>query len=91
VSSRWLVAEATVYGRVIAAWPSFALICAYELLMRQIRNSASGLQPPRGRPASAETLRIGLRVGAATARQLKNLIRASAAQSHPAHRVARAG
>jgi hypothetical protein len=43
------VAEATVYGRVIAAWPSFALIGAYELLMRQIRNSASG--PLSGRAA----------------------------------------
>jgi len=31
------VAEPTLYGRVIAAWPSLALIGAYELLMRQIR------------------------------------------------------
>lgn len=28
------VAEATPTGRVIAAWPSFALIASYELLMR---------------------------------------------------------
>src|SRR6266851_8423260 len=28
------VAQPTVTGRVIAAWPSFALIGAYELLMR---------------------------------------------------------
>jgi hypothetical protein len=28
------VAEPTVAGRVIAAWPSFALIGAYELLVR---------------------------------------------------------
>jgi hypothetical protein len=34
------VAEPTGYGRVIAAWPSFALIGAYELLMRQIRHIA---------------------------------------------------
>lgn len=34
------VAEPTVSGRVIAAWPSFALIAAYELLMRQVRRSA---------------------------------------------------
>ncbi len=35
------VAEPTVYGRVIAAWPSFALIGAYELLMRQVRIRAA--------------------------------------------------
>lgn len=27
-------------GLVIPAWPSFALIAAYELLMRQVRRSA---------------------------------------------------
>jgi|SRR5580658_536862 hypothetical protein len=31
------VAEPAVIGRVIAAWPSFALIGSYELLMRQVR------------------------------------------------------
>jgi hypothetical protein len=36
------VAQPTVAGRVIAAWPSFALIGAYELLMRQVRRSAAG-------------------------------------------------
>jgi hypothetical protein len=35
------VAQPTVTGRVIAAWPSFALIAAYELLMRQVRRSAA--------------------------------------------------
>src|SRR6266702_262236 len=34
------VAEPTVTARVIAAWPSFALIAAYELLMRQVRYAA---------------------------------------------------
>jgi hypothetical protein len=34
-------AEPTAYGRIIAAWPSFALIGAYELLMRQIRSQAT--------------------------------------------------
>jgi hypothetical protein len=33
-------AEPTATGRVIAAWPSFALIGSYELLMRQIRSAA---------------------------------------------------
>jgi hypothetical protein len=34
------VAEPSTTGRVIAAWPSFALIAAYELLMRQVRRAA---------------------------------------------------
>jgi hypothetical protein len=34
-------AEPTATGRVIAAWPSFALIAAYELLMRQVRRTAT--------------------------------------------------
>jgi hypothetical protein len=39
------VAESTATGWVIAAWPSFALIAAYEMLMRQVRrNAASGDQ-----------------------------------------------
>jgi hypothetical protein len=143
------VAEPTVYGRVIAAWPSFALIGAYELLMRQVRHTAvvdratqpanarlgsgegagsvsRGVPPAaelsarpvagtprrratagdevrrldpqllararqidaahwaqRGRPASAETLRVQLRVGAASARTLKDLIRGAPAASIP--------
>jgi hypothetical protein len=36
------VAEPTATGRVIAAWPSFALIAAYEMLMRQVRRNAGG-------------------------------------------------
>jgi hypothetical protein len=34
------VAQSTVTGRLIAAWPSFALIGSYELLMRQVRATA---------------------------------------------------
>jgi hypothetical protein len=41
------VAEPTVTGRAIAAWPSFALIAAYELLMRQVRHSTDVGRPPR--------------------------------------------
>jgi hypothetical protein len=40
------VAQPTAAGRVIAAWPSFALIGAYELLMRQVRRSAAGKHEP---------------------------------------------
>jgi hypothetical protein len=36
------VAQPTATGRVIAAWPSFALIGSYELLMRQVRCAADG-------------------------------------------------
>jgi len=36
------VAQPTVTGRLIAAWPSFALICSYELLMRHVRRNATG-------------------------------------------------
>jgi hypothetical protein len=57
------VAQPTATGRVIAAWPSFALIAAYELLMRQVRRSAatSGKAPLR-RPvtkAAAGTCTVG--------------------------------
>jgi hypothetical protein len=34
------VAEPTATGRVIAAWPSFALIASCQLLMRQVRRAA---------------------------------------------------
>src|SRR5579859_3614713 len=43
------VAQPTAAGRVIAAWPSFALIGAYELLMRQVRRSAAGSDKPPAR------------------------------------------
>jgi Protein of unknown function (DUF2637) len=41
------VAEPTAAGRVIAAWPSFALIGSYELLMRQIRAATAVASPRR--------------------------------------------
>jgi hypothetical protein len=41
------VAEPTATGRLIAAWPSFSLIAAYELLMRQVRRAAVGTAPGR--------------------------------------------
>jgi hypothetical protein len=47
------VAEPTATGRVIVAWPSFALIASYELLMRQVRRAAeasSSLQQSGSRP-----------------------------------------
>jgi hypothetical protein len=52
------VAEPTATGRVIAAWPSFSLIAAYELLMRQVRRAAETSTADRpvratNRPAAA--------------------------------------
>ena len=55
------VAEPTLVGRVIAAWPSFALTASYELLTRQVRRSSADMgtqdqrarQPQRRRPATA--------------------------------------
>jgi hypothetical protein len=55
------VAEPSLIGRVIAAWPSFALTASFELLTRQVRRGAAGQlahndrrQPPPARPAPAE-------------------------------------
>ncbi|TQN30264.1 uncharacterized protein DUF2637 [Haloactinospora alba] len=39
------VADPTMWSRVIHAWPAFALIGSYELLMRQFRASASIVRP----------------------------------------------
>ena len=50
------VAEPTMTGRVIVAWPSFSLIAAYELLMRQVRraaeNSSAGRSARRSVPVA---------------------------------------
>lgn len=43
------VAEPTLIGRAIAAWPSFALTASFELLTRQVRRGA-----PRERESSAD-------------------------------------
>lgn len=45
-------AEPTAAGRVIAAWPSFSLFAAYEMLMRQVlRAAAASSSGQRSRPA----------------------------------------
>ena len=50
------VAEPSLTGRVIAAWPSFALIASYELLMRQVR-AAAGVSPSKRRPVRSAPAR----------------------------------
>jgi hypothetical protein len=52
------VAEPTLIGWVIAAWPSFALTASYELLTRQVRRGAASEdaqepQPHQSHPAGA--------------------------------------
>ena len=44
------VAEPTLIGRVIAAWPSFALTASYELLTRQVRRNSAQPGTPGRRP-----------------------------------------
>lgn len=39
----WAVAEPTLVGRVVAAWPSFALTASYELWTRQVRRRAADM------------------------------------------------
>jgi len=54
------VAEPTPTGRVIAAWPSFALIAAYELLMRQVRFSAAGVPTWRRQSPGSQVGQIAI-------------------------------
>ena len=53
------VAQPTAAGRVIAAWPSFALIGACELLMRQVRRGAAGRAALRSRRPEVPASRLG--------------------------------
>jgi hypothetical protein len=46
LAANMAVAEPSLVGRVIAAWPSFALIASHELLMRQVRRAAEARQVP---------------------------------------------
>jgi hypothetical protein len=75
------VAEPTMTGRVVAAWPSFSLIAAYELLMRQVRQvrrvaeatDATATERKSRRSSVAADVRAGERPvasGAVTARHM---------------------
>ena len=60
------VAEPTLIGRVIAAWPSFALTASFELLTGQVRHNAAGKgaqdrRPRPPQPATPATGGAGLR------------------------------
>jgi hypothetical protein len=64
------VAEPTLIGRVIAAWPSFALTASYELLTRQVRCGAARVDDLAGGdrrqerilPAATQSSQPALRV-----------------------------
>ena len=51
------VAEPTLIGRVIAAWPSFALTASFELLTRQVRRGAAGEDAQDQRPRDPQPAR----------------------------------
>jgi hypothetical protein len=57
------VAEPTLIGRVIAAWPSFALTASHELLTRQVRDGVTGGRAQERRPRQPQP------VGAMAARR----------------------
>lgn len=62
------VAEPTLIGRVIAAWPSFALTASYELLTRQVRRGTArddSQQEPSQRPMPPSGARSGPPLAAA--------------------------
>jgi hypothetical protein len=48
------VAEPTLVGRVIAAWPSFALTASYELLTRQVRAGVTGKRAQDRQPGQPQ-------------------------------------
>src|SRR5699024_2514528 len=48
------VADPTIWSRVIHAWPSFALIGAYELLMRAFRTAARSVRSADAERTHAE-------------------------------------
>ena len=58
------VAEPTATGRIIAAWPSFSLIAAYELLMRQVRRATeAGTPGMRGQAVRSSAAAAGAVAG----------------------------
>ena len=67
------VAEPTLTGRIIAAWPSFALTASFELLTRQVRRSApagDGQGPAAGLTVHDAASRPGPANGSAPPRGL---------------------
>ena len=55
------VADPTVWSRIIHAWPSFALIGAYELLMREFRTAAKSVRTASADDQQAPELMLDVR------------------------------
>jgi Protein of unknown function (DUF2637) len=53
-------AEATLVGRLVAAWPPVALLLSYELLLQQTNGTAGGPGVPTVRPGAVQPLDGGL-------------------------------
>lgn len=66
-----VVAEPTLIGRMIAAWPSFALTASYELLTRQVRRSATSDQADGQVPTAPQPRGAGSGDGPGPAAALK--------------------
>ncbi|MEV4166483.1 DUF2637 domain-containing protein [Nonomuraea dietziae] len=54
LSANVAVADPTLIARIIAAWPSFSLIGAYEMLMGQIRHSHANCEIGERRPGAGD-------------------------------------
>ena len=71
------VAEPSLIGRIIAAWPSFALTASYELLTREVRRSAPAggskapCKPAAGVAVRAAVSRAGSRDESAPGREVQ--------------------
>ncbi|MEU4323897.1 DUF2637 domain-containing protein [Nonomuraea dietziae] len=63
------VAEPSLIGQVIAAWPSFALIGAYEMLMSQIRRFAKPYDSSDDAEPGAATVQLRRRAPDRTLQQ----------------------
>jgi hypothetical protein len=78
------VAEPTATGRIIAAWPSFSLIAAYELLMRQVRRAAeAGASRRQGQSSRSASSAAGVPASDTTAAG-RSAGRAGTSASRPA-------
>lgn len=64
------VAEPTLIGRIIAAWPSFALTASYELLTRQVRRGATRQDQCNGQSQQQQQQSLAASVGRAPAGRL---------------------
>jgi len=80
------VAQPTLIGRVIAAWPSFSLIAAYELLMRQVRRAAEAHPSRLQVQSSSSAVAAAGAVAASPATTRRSADRAVTASRIPAGR-----